>query len=231
MTTITQTSTLDFLAQDYSVWGPGILSGFNFTLPANDTTINESYNTNNNFDGISLSASASFNAGINGTLAAMLGSFNIDYPVTINAQLPKTVQDGQSFSINTSNYNVQNASLDLLGPGLEADLNLFMDANVSLNASNFLDANFSTNFKKSFNLLQPVNISGVTLAAPAPFSADSQIQSATDTLVSLSASGTGKPFLSSTLDIPDLVTSLLGLPPLMARFPLWVSTLITRCLP
>jgi len=212
----------DLSAVDQSVWGPGSGTGFDYTLPQNLTTVQKNYTSDTTFLGIPVSASANFSAGITGGIAASGGSFSLNYPIDINAQYPTDVADGQTVTINTSNYTVDGASLDLLGPGLTANLDLFLNAGVSLVLQGIADLTVSIpNFNLQLGNLPvdlPNNVGSITLASPPPFNEDGTPVTVSDSLPSLTVTGTGSPFLSGDLDLTNLAAFILKKPPINGSF-------------
>jgi len=202
------------------------------------TWLSPSLSNSGTFEGISLSGSIS--GGLRGSLSYTTGSSSLDYPLSVNAQIPTSVADGNSFTFDTSNFSVSGASLNLIGPGLTSSLELFFQGNLNLRYAGVSLVSFNPSY--DYFLPTSTTIGGLTIAVPGGFTATSGPQSANGSLPSLSAFGHGSPFLSGSLDVAQLLADLYGFPlsgsfsiPLVGTFgydllsaEIWLTRLLNR---
>jgi hypothetical protein len=157
-----------------------------------------------------LSGSLTVSAGLTGGIDLTLGNYTPNYPVTMDPGLSATaVADNGTFTVDPTLGTVSDATFQLNGPGMSANLDL--GVNGSLNAQ----FNYPSTFEPSFSINTPFNagfsipttftyspVSGVTFAISEPhsFSTTSAAGTSVGSLPTLTASGTDNDFLSASLN-------------------------------
>ncbi|MFZ1963651.1 MAG: hypothetical protein WAU78_09350, partial [Roseiarcus sp.] len=210
-------SDLDFSAVDQSPFG-GSSEGFDYVIPS-DLSFDETNSEPGTFlDLLNYTASAELYGGLTGAISGTTGSLQLSYPISVDARFASTVSDGQTVTIDTSDYTVDGASLSLVGPGIGADLSLALGGSLALTvgSTNLIDDNFDESIALSTQKEFDFGPYGsITIKAPPSFSANSgSAVSASGALPQLTASGQSSDFLSGSLELANLVASVFGLPPL-----------------
>ena len=167
---------------------------------------------------LTVTASGTFSAGLTGGVSATTGEFSLDYPVSVNPAFPTSVNDGQSFTINTSNYAVNGADVALTSAGLGGSLTLGAAAALQFAVNGYDLFDESATFQAAISPTQKFDIKNYgdfTFSVPTSVTDTSAKESASNALTSLTVSAAEQPFFGADLDVSNaLFSAITHLPPL-----------------
>ena len=123
--------------------------GFSYSLPSN-WAFDQSQSAS---PGFGITASADIYGELTGTISATTGTFSISYPISVDAIFSSSVADGQTVTIDTSDYSV-NGAASPTGPGIGANLDLSLGGSLSLSAPGWAGISTALNLDIPLSLSQ-----------------------------------------------------------------------------
>ena len=211
LTSATETvvTNLDFTGSGQNVAGsPSI----NYSLPS---FLDPSYSTSTSLSvlGVPFKAGFSISAGLSGGLDVSLGTYQFNYPVTVDVTLPTDVADSQVFTVDPTLGGADDATFSMTGPSASLTLSLGFKGGITASYGSLFS--FDPSFSLAYSLptshtfeIPEVPGASFTLAEPKSFD-DFVNASSNGSLPTLTASGSGNNFLSAQLDLFKMALGVL----------------------
>ena len=174
--------------------------------------------------GLAISGNVNLEGGLKGGVSATAGSYSISYPLNINAVYAANIVDGAAFTIDTSNYSIPSALININGPGIGfyCTLSLTEAASLNIYGQSIINQKYEYSAElKSGAKFDVGNYGSVSLTAPVSFNASSNTVSTSSltcsSLPSLYVEGHGDNFLQCDINLTNILLSAQGLPALASN--------------